>query len=197
MNLQAQNGIELPKDPATREGGGKETGQGTGCSHRRGGLRQSTRTWFEKNWRWGAFVLLLIFFLFATWEIVYIRFTAYTKESFLKDQLPQYAIMAGSAIALMVSIWKIHFFRYLEPHLTIEHTVSHRMVSKRYAHIAVRVDLKNDSLVHANIKHAEYNLYRVAPYFGSEAKSLAHRKKSNVRNMIIYIANGLIKSLAR
>ena len=69
------------------------------------------------------------------------------------------AIGAGGAFA----IYRFRIFRSLEPHITVSHTVSHRVVGDSYIHIFVTAMLHNGSKVEVEIREATFALQMIAP----------------------------------
>ena len=72
------------------------------------------------------------------------------------------AIVTGGIYAL----YKFQVFRTLEPHLTIEHRISHRRLSDSYVHIALTAMLHNSSRVHVELREGLFRLQGVSPGYG-------------------------------
>ena len=72
-----------------------------------------------------------------------------------------------TAVAIVTAgIWayfRFQVFRTFYPHLTIEHTISHRRISDNYMHIAVTAILHNRSRVHTEVRDGFASLQVVAP----------------------------------
>lgn len=58
---------------------------------------------------------------------------------------------------------KLQLFRTFQPHLTVSHEVSHRLIGDSYIHIFVTATLHNRSRVKVELRQAEFALQRVAP----------------------------------
>ena len=78
------------------------------------------------------------------------------------------AIVAGGIFAY----YKLQLFRDLEPHLTITHEVSHRLVGESYVHLAVTARLHNSSRVKIELREAFFSLQLIAPTTDDEAERL-------------------------
>lgn len=78
------------------------------------------------------------------------------------------AIVAGGAYA----VYKLQIFRTLEPHLTIEHKISHRRLSDSYVHIEVTAKLHNSSRVHVELREGLFRLQGVSPATDDEIEHL-------------------------
>ena len=92
------------------------------------------------------------------------------------------AIVAGGIYAL----YKFQVFRTLEPHLTIEHRISHRRLSDSYVHIALTAILHNSSRVHVELREGLFRLQGVSPATDDEiellySKVFADRDFSNIQ----------------
>ncbi len=78
------------------------------------------------------------------------------------------AIVAGGIYAL----YKLQLFRTLEPHLTIEHRISHRRLSDSYMHIDVTAGLHNSSKVKIELRQGLFRLQGVSPVSDEEVEIL-------------------------
>ena len=78
------------------------------------------------------------------------------------------AIMTGGIYAL----YKLQVFRTLEPHVTIEHRVSHRRIGDSYAHIDVTASLYNSSKVKLELREGLFLLQQIAPALDGEIEAL-------------------------
>ena len=81
------------------------------------------------------------------------------------------AIVTGGIYAL----YKLQAFRTLEPHLTIEHRISHRRLSDSYVHIALTAMLHNSSRVHVELREGLFRLQGVSPATDDEIELLYSR----------------------
>ncbi len=78
------------------------------------------------------------------------------------------AILAGGYLA-----WRnLHIFRAREPHVTIEHRLSHRLIGEDYVHISVTVTLHNSSRVHVEFRDGSFTLQQVAPVSNEDVEHL-------------------------
>ena len=92
------------------------------------------------------------------------------------------AIVTGGIYAL----YKFQVFRTLEPHLTIEHRISHRRLSDSYVHIALTAILHNSSRVHVELREGLFRLQGVSPATDDEiellySKVFADKDFSNIQ----------------
>ena len=78
------------------------------------------------------------------------------------------AIVAGGVFAY----YKLRVFRDFEPHLTISHTVSSRVVGDSYVHIAVTATLHNGSRVEMEIREGFCRIQQVAPVSDEDVEHL-------------------------
>lgn len=87
-------------------------------------------------------------------------------------------IVQASATALAIAAgglfagYKLQLFRDFQPHLTISHEVSHRLVGDSYVHIAVTANLRNSSKVKLEFRQALFRLQQVAPITDAETERL-------------------------
>ena len=65
-----------------------------------------------------------------------------------------------------------HIFRAREPHVTISHQVSHRVVGTEYVHISLTVTLHNSSRVHLEFRDGSFTLQQLAPVLDEEVERL-------------------------
>ena len=78
------------------------------------------------------------------------------------------AILVGGYLA-----WRnLHIFRAREPHVTIEHSLSHRLIGEDYVHISVTVTLHNSSRVHVEFRDGSFTLQQVAPVSNEDVEHL-------------------------
>ena len=110
---------------------------------------------------WGGIVLPL--YLFLPRSDVFKDVSAV-----LQSFITALAIAAGGYFAL----FKLQVFRNLQPHLTIAHEVSHRIVSDSYAHISVTAVLRNSSRVKVDIEEGYFHLLQIAPATDEEVEDL-------------------------
>ena len=78
------------------------------------------------------------------------------------------AIVAGGIYAL----YKLQLFRTLEPHLTIEHRISHRRLSDSYVHIDATAILHNSSKVKVELREGLSRLQGMSPVSDEEVEVL-------------------------
>ena len=78
------------------------------------------------------------------------------------------AIVVGGIYAL----YKLQLFRTLEPHLTIEHRISHRRLSDSYMHIDVTAGLHNSSKVKIELRKGLFRLQGISPVLDEEVEIL-------------------------
>ena len=86
----------------------------------------------------------------------------------LQSFITALAIAAGGYFAL----FKLQVFRNLQPHLTISHEITHRVVSDSYVHISVTAVLRNSSRVKVEIEEGSFHLLRIAPVTDEEVERL-------------------------
>ena len=68
--------------------------------------------------------------------------------------------------------WRLQIFRTFEPHLSITHEVSHRLIGERFVHIAVTANLHNNSKVQIELRKADFALQMVSPVTDDEIIAL-------------------------
>ncbi len=78
------------------------------------------------------------------------------------------AIVLGGAFAA----YKWQVFRESEPHLTITHEVSHRLIGDSYVHIAVTAELRNGSRVQVELLKGIFSLQLLSPTTDELVESL-------------------------
>ena len=78
------------------------------------------------------------------------------------------AIVAGGIYAL----YKLQLFRTLEPHLNIEHGISHRHLSDSYLHIDATAILHNTSKVKIELRQGLFRLQGISPVSDEEVEIL-------------------------
>lgn len=110
---------------------------------------------------WGGIVLPL--YLFLPRSDVFKDVSAV-----LQSFITALAIAAGGYFAL----FKLQVFRNLQPHLTIAHEVSHRIVSDSYAHISVTAVLRNSSRVKVELREGFFRLQQVSPATDEDVEDL-------------------------
>ena len=86
----------------------------------------------------------------------------------LQSFITALAIAAGGYFAL----FKLQVFRNLQPHLTISHEITHRVVSDSYVHISVTAVLRNSSRVKVELREGFFDLARIAPVTDEEVARL-------------------------
>ena len=98
------------------------------------------------------------------------------------------AFAAALAIVVggMYALYKLQLFRTLEPHLTIEHEITHRRLSDSYVHIDVTARLHNSSRVHVELREGLFRLQGVSPAADDEiellySKVFVDRDYSNIQ----------------
>lgn len=84
------------------------------------------------------------------------------------------AVLVGSAVVVGSTLAAVRFglFREFEPHLTVEHDVSHRLVGDSYVHVACSVKLCNTSKVAVRISRAEFSLHTTSYLSDEEIEHL-------------------------
>lgn len=85
------------------------------------------------------------------------------------------AVLVGSAVVVGSTLAALRFglFREFEPHVILEHDVSHRKVGESYIHIACSVKLCNTSKVAVRISQAEFSLHTTS-HVDDEMVELLH-----------------------
>ena len=78
------------------------------------------------------------------------------------------AILSGGLFATI----RLQVFRPFEPHLTVTHEISHRLIGSQYTHIAVEATLHNSSKVSVKLRKAEFSVQQVSPVLDSEVELL-------------------------
>ena len=68
--------------------------------------------------------------------------------------------------------WRLQIFRTFQPHLTISHEVSHRLVGESYVHIAVTANLHNSSRVKIGLREAVFSTQLIEPTLDEEVEDL-------------------------
>ena len=92
--------------------------------------------------------------------------------SFLAGDLLPLVTVAAIAIGGIIAIFKFQLFRDSAPHLTITHTISHRLVGNSYLHIAVTAELHNSSKVKMELRQAIFRLQQVVPTSDEDVQRL-------------------------
>ncbi len=88
------------------------------------------------------------------------------------------AIVAGGVFAY----YKLQLFRDFEPHLSITHEISHRVISESYIHIGVTANLHSSSKVKVELRRAFFSIQVVSPLTDNKVENLYEEifvKKSN------------------
>ena len=91
--------------------------------------------------------------------------------------------LIGQAVATIIAIglggvfaWRRGFlFRHGQPHITIDHQITHRPVSPEYIHIEVTATLRNTSLVKVEIRDGLFIVQQLAPASGDYVSDLYRR----------------------
>ena len=78
------------------------------------------------------------------------------------------AIIVGGIFALS----KLQAFRDFEPHLTITHRISHRLIGSSYIHIEVVAILHNSSRVKVEIRDGIFLLQKISPVSDKQVETL-------------------------
>ena len=79
--------------------------------------------------------------------------------SIVQSSVTALAIAGGALFAVV----KLQAFRDFEPHLTVKHEISHRLIGSSYIHVGVNVFLHNSSKVVIKLQRGEYLLQRISP----------------------------------
>ena len=79
--------------------------------------------------------------------------------SIVQSSVTVLAIAGGALFATV----KLQAFRDFQPHLTVRHEVSHRLIGSSYIHVGVNVVLHNSSKVVIKLQRGEYLLQRISP----------------------------------
>ena len=77
-------------------------------------------------------------------------------------------IVVGGGFAL----YKLGVFRDLKPHLTLEQSVTHRLMGDDYVHIGIQVSLTNTSKVAVDIREAMFRIQQISPLSNEEVEML-------------------------
>ena len=101
--------------------------------------------------------------------------------SFLAGDLLPLVTVAAIAIGGIIAIFKFQLFRDSAPHLTITHTISHRLVGNSYLHIAVTAELHNSSKVKMELRQAIFRLQQVVPTSDEDVQGLYAKCFSSAR----------------
>lgn len=85
------------------------------------------------------------------------------------------AVLVGSAVVVgsTLAAVRLGLFREFEPHVVVEHEVSHRTVSESYLHVSCAVKLRNSSKVAVRISRADFAL-SAASLFDDEGIEILH-----------------------
>ena len=79
-----------------------------------------------------------------------------------------FAIIVGGIFAL----FKLQAFRDFDPHLTIIHKVTHRLLGDSYIHIDVTATLQNSSKVQIELNKGFFRLQQISPLSDEEVEEL-------------------------
>ncbi len=79
-----------------------------------------------------------------------------------------FLIIAGGIFAYR----KLQLFRDFEPHLTVTHSVTHRLIGTQYMHISVTATLHNSSKVKVEIREGFFQLMQIAPIDDDDVEQL-------------------------
>lgn len=112
-------------------------------------------------WKGVAIVLVLGLFFFAVALLLTLlpNITLWDSARIIQALGVLIAICVGGFFANQ----KLQLFRTFQPHLTVSHEVSHRLIGDSYIHIFVTATLHNRSRVKVELRKAEFALQRVAP----------------------------------
>ena len=78
------------------------------------------------------------------------------------------AIIFGGIFALFM----LQAFRDFDPHLTVSHRVSHRLIGNSYMHVEVVATLHNSSRVKVDIRKGLFLLQKLSPISDTEVEAL-------------------------
>ena len=136
-----------------------------------------------EGWRTSLIILAMIVGIFVLWIVVttigvvvaVLLDPVLAGVDDLKDTsaivqafVAAFAILAAGIFAA----YKLQIFRNLQPHLTISHEITHRVVSDSYVHISVTAVLRNSSRVKVEIEEGSFHLLRIAPVTDEEVERL-------------------------
>ncbi len=99
--------------------------------------------------------ILILGFVSLYWLDVIVK----DKVSIVQSIVTIIAIVIGGVIAGV----KLEAFRDFEPHLTVTHDISHRVISPSYVHIDVTATLHNSSRVKIELYESDVRLHQIAP----------------------------------
>lgn len=128
-------------------------------------MNRLQRSWSRlgEGWRGALFTLgFLVVWLCITLPLyLFLPRSEVFKDvsAVLQSFITALAVAAGGYFAL----FKLQVFRNLQPHLTIEHEISHRIISDSYAHISVTAVLRNSSRVKVELREGFFRLQQVVP----------------------------------
>ncbi len=122
-------------------------------------------------------VVIAVIYLAGSSESVWAQDPAPNQEmparaasSFWPSTLKDWASVVQAAVtfsALVIGGWfawkKLEIFRAREPHVTISHDISHRLVGSKYTHIAVTAILHNTSRVNVEFFGGLSSIQRISP----------------------------------
>ena len=85
------------------------------------------------------------------------------------------AVLVGSAVVVgsTLAAVRLGLFREFEPHVVVEHEVSHRSVSESYVHVSCAVTIRNTSKVAVRISRADFVLFS-ASLFDDKGIEILH-----------------------
>lgn len=137
-------------------------------------MNRLQRSWSRlgEGWRGALFTLgFLVVWLCITLPLyLFLPRSEVFKDvsAVLQSFITALAVAAGGYFAL----FKLQVFRNLQPHLTIEHEISHRIISDSYAHISVTAVLRNSSRVKVELREGFFRLQQVVPTTDEEVEDL-------------------------
>ena len=144
----------------------------------RGGRKQRFPSWLLlKSQALRALIVgcLVLVGLTALFVALAAFFDSYSDSNRLSDL----ASILGSAVTIVAivlggvfALTKLQAFRDFEPHLTITHEVSHRLISDSYVQIDVTASLHNSSKVQIELNKGFFRLQHIAPLPDHEVEEL-------------------------
>lgn len=128
------------------------------------------------NKRYVAFLVLTPFGIAASVATVALVTPADVSGSAQAAQ----AVIVGSAVVVGSTLAALRFglFREFEPHIIVEHDLSHRLVGDSYVHVACSVKLRNTSKVAVRVSRAEFSLHTTS-HVGDEHVERLHVLRSD------------------
>lgn len=86
----------------------------------------------------------------------------------------------------MFAYWRLQIFRTFEPHLSVTHEISHRVVGDSYIHIFVTTTLHNSSKVKIELRQALFSLQLVSPITDEDIENLYRKRHDNIDDIHTY-----------